>query len=112
MISLLIGISIVTFATVSAEESKLSTKTTKTTNITPQLTRLAAANWAQGTAYDVEYPSIIYRTDRKAWGTTYWGKNNTLNYFHISIPSTLISDGRWNSLVLRYLSHSGQMEMR
>ncbi len=67
------------------------------------VTVLKEANWIHGTDFNVEYPNLIYRTDIKGWGKTYYGQPDTFNWFHIAIPSTVISDGKRNQLVKAFV---------
>lgn len=97
---LLIGISIVGIVTVSAEKNKVVTK--ENTVPVPALTVLNT-DWVHGTAFNVEFPSRIYRTDVKGWGKEYWGNSNSFNWFHIAIPTTVITDNYRNSLVKAFV---------
>src|SRR5574341_374557 len=69
----------------------------------PGVTILKNAEWIHGTSANVEYPQYLYRTDRKGWGTTYWGKNNTFNWFHFAIPTTVISNGVRNKIAKTFV---------
>ncbi len=42
-----------------------------------------------GNAAHPEYPEHINEVSRKGWGTTFWGKEDTVNWFHIplSVPT-------------------------
>lgn len=44
-----------------------------------------------GNIVNPEYPEHIDEMSRKGWGTTFWGKENTTNWFHIplSVPNFL-----------------------
>ena len=58
---------------------------------------LKAAMWVHGTIVEVEYPERLapWSTDglvRKGWGTHFWGKENTNNWFHIPITTPVILD--------------------
>jgi hypothetical protein len=69
----------------------------------PANTRLTNANWIHGTATNAEYPRYLYNTFRKGWGTTYVGKNNTFNWFHFAIPTTVISNGMRNKVAKTFV---------
>lgn len=59
---------------------------------------LKAAMWVHGTIVEVEYPKnldgdLIDGLARKGWGTYFWGKENTTNWFHIPMTTPVILDG-------------------
>jgi|WetSurSiteA1Bulk_404760.scaffolds.fasta_scaffold177303_1 hypothetical protein len=58
---------------------------------------LKAAMWVHGTNVEVEYPELLasYSIDgmaKKGWGTHFWGKENTRNWFHIPFTTPVILD--------------------
>src|SRR4051812_42462796 len=40
-----------------------------------------------------EYPENIDEVSRKGWGTTFWGKEDTTNWFHIPLPVPPLVEG-------------------
>ena len=67
---------------------KLSTPNTAISAMT-----LKAAICAHGTIVQPEYPEHIDEVSRKGWGTTFWGKENTSNWFHIPLAVPNFLDG-------------------
>lgn len=61
-------------------------------------TNLVAANWIHATAIVPQYPGNIVKTDRRSWGTYFYGKNNTVNVFLIPIPTTVVADWKRTEL--------------
>lgn len=58
---------------------------------------LKAAMWVHGTIVKVEYPEKLAPVSydgliRRGWGTHFWGKENTTNWFHIPITTPVIID--------------------
>ncbi len=46
-----------------------------------------------GNIVQEEYPKHIDEVSRKGWGATFWGKENTVNWFHIPLSVPNILDG-------------------
>lgn len=65
---------------------KLSSSTTAVKAMTPKHTVCV-----HGNIVNPEYPENIDEVSRKGWGTTFWGKEDTTNWFHIplSVPNFL-----------------------
>jgi len=65
---------------------KLSSASNTNNSLAPKSTVCVHGNIVQA-----EYPQDIGEVSRKGWGTTFWGKENTVNWFHIplSVPSLL-----------------------
>ncbi len=40
-----------------------------------------------------EYPDRIDEVSRKGWGTTFWGKDSTTNWFHLPFSAPTLLDG-------------------
>ncbi len=58
---------------------------------------LKAAMWVHGTIVEAEYPenlAPVYGDGivRRGWGTHFWGKENTKNWFHIPFTNPVILD--------------------
>jgi hypothetical protein len=68
---------------------KLANPTTNSNNLAPKSTVTVHGNTVQA-----EYPLDIDEVSRKGWGTTFWGKENTVNWFHIplSVPNQMDSN--------------------
>ena len=58
---------------------------------TPLATPLKALISAHGNVAIPEYPDRIEEVSRKGWGTTFWGKDSTTNWFHLpfTVPTVL-----------------------
>lgn len=65
---------------------KLSSSNSAAKTMTPKATVCV-----HGNIVNPEYPEHIDEVSRKGWGTTFWGKENTTNWFHIplSVPNFL-----------------------
>jgi hypothetical protein len=119
---LLIGLSIAVIVSVAAEIGaedgqieqiepmeqiepiELTETTDKQGDVVPEaVTILKDADWVHGTQSVVEFPSSLFTTYKKGWGTTYVGKNNTFNWFHFAIPTTVISDGSRNQITKAFV---------
>jgi len=51
------------------------------------------ARWVHGTAFEAEYPDRLVRRERKGWGSSFFMKPGTTNWFHIAIPTPALIDG-------------------
>ncbi len=59
---------------------------------------LKAAEWVHGTIAEVEFPENLATVSqdglaRKGWGTHFWGKEDSINWFHFPISTPVIIDG-------------------
>lgn len=54
---------------------------------------IQTARWVHGTEFNVEYPDRLVRQERKGWGSEFFMKPSTDNWFHVSIPTPVIIDG-------------------
>ena len=65
---------------------KLSESNSAAKSLTPKTTVCV-----HGNIVNPEYPETIDEVSRQGWGTTFWGKENTTNWFHIplSVPNFL-----------------------
>ncbi|MEO7427209.1 MAG: DUF6623 family protein [Fibrobacteria bacterium] len=65
---------------------KLSSSHSAAKTMTPKATVCV-----HGNIVNPEYPENIDEVSRKGWGTTFWGKEDTVNWFHIplSVPNFL-----------------------
>ncbi|MFP3868463.1 MAG: DUF6623 family protein [Desulfobacteraceae bacterium] len=59
----------------------------------------ANAYWQHGVKIFPEWPNNLIQTIRKAWGTTFTGKENTTNWFHIPLTTPVIEENRRTVLV-------------
>jgi hypothetical protein len=57
--------------------------------MTPKATLCVHGNIVQP-----EYPEHIDEMSRKGWGTTFWGKEDTANWFHIPLSLPVALDGQ------------------
>ena len=46
-----------------------------------------------GNVVEPEYPEFIEEVSRKGWGATFWGKDDTTNWFHIPFAVPNVLDG-------------------
>lgn len=65
---------------------------------------LKAAMWVHGTNVEVEYPENLAPVSgdgiiKRGWGTHFWGKENTKNWFHIPFTNPVILNGDRPKLV-------------
>ena len=44
-----------------------------------------------GNVTQPEYPSSVDEVARKGWGSTFWGRESTTNWFHIPFPAPAVS---------------------
>ncbi len=81
---------------------KLSNPASTANTMTPRATVCVHGNIVQP-----EYPQLIDETSRKGWGTTFWGKEDTVNWFHIplSVPN-LIDGGRMKLTKVFFYFHN------
>lgn len=56
-----------------------------------------------GNIVQPEYPEHIDEVSRKGWGTTFWGKEDTVNWFHIPLSLPTAWDGQKPKLTKVYL---------
>ena len=49
-----------------------------------------------------EYPEDINEVSRKGWGSTFWGKEDTVNWFHIPLSIPNLLDGSKPKLTKAY----------
>lgn len=68
---------------------KLQSSGTAISTMTPKATLCVHGNIVQP-----EYPDKIDETSRKGWGTTFWGKEDTTNWFHIPLSLPISLDGK------------------
>lgn len=68
---------------------KLQSSGTAISSMTPKATLCVHGNIVQP-----EYPEKIDETSRKGWGTTFWGKEDSTNWFHIPLSSPISLDGK------------------
>jgi len=45
------------------------------------------AYWVHGNTFQAEFPEDLERTERRGWGTHFYGKPGTYNWFHTSITT-------------------------
>lgn len=62
--------------------------------LTPKATICVHGNIVQP-----EYPEKIEEVSRKGWGTTFWGKEDTSNWFHIPVVQPILVEGERRKLV-------------
>ncbi len=55
---------------------------------------LKSALCVHGIAMQPEYPQKLQEISKKGWGTTFWGKENTTNWFHIPLNTPIYADGK------------------
>jgi hypothetical protein len=55
---------------------------------------LKSALCVHGIAVEPEYPQRLQEISKKGWGTTFWGKENTTNWFHIPLNTPMYSGGK------------------
>jgi len=67
---------------------KLSTSSSAIKTMTPKTMVCVHGNIVQP-----EYPDKIEEVSRKGWGTTFWGKEDTSNWFHIPLSLPNMLDG-------------------
>jgi hypothetical protein len=67
---------------------KLSNSGSAINTMTPKATVNVHGNIVQA-----EYPLDIDEVSRKGWGTTFWGKESTVNWFHIPLTVPNMVDG-------------------
>ena len=67
---------------------KLANSGSPTNITTPKATVCVHGNIVQP-----EYPEDIDEVSRKGWGTTFWGKEDTVNWFHIPLSVPNLVDG-------------------
>ena len=60
---------------------------------TPLATPLKALISVHGNVAMPEYPDRIEEVSRKGWGTTFWGKDATTNWFHLPFSVPALLDG-------------------
>jgi hypothetical protein len=68
---------------------KLQSSTSAISTMTPKATLCVHGNIVQP-----EYPEHIEELSRKGWGTTFWGKEDTSNWFHIPLSLPIQLDGQ------------------
>jgi hypothetical protein len=68
---------------------KLHSPGTAISSMTPKATLCVHGNIVQP-----EYPEHIDEVSRKGWGTTFWGKEDTTNWFHIPLSLPVMLDGQ------------------
>ncbi len=76
---------------------KLANSGTKINTMTPKATVCVHGNITQA-----EYPEHIDEISRKGWGTTFWGKENTTNWFHLPLSIPAFLDGHKPKLTKVY----------
>lgn len=67
---------------------KLTNSSSAISAMTPKATIAVHGNIVQP-----EYPEKIDETSRKGWGTTFWGKEDSTNWFHIPLSLPIQLDG-------------------
>jgi hypothetical protein len=67
---------------------KLSSSNSAAKTMTPKATVCV-----HGNIVNPEYPENIDEVSRKGWGTTFWGKEDTTNWFHIPLSVPNLLDG-------------------
>lgn len=68
---------------------KLQNSGTAISSMTPKATLCVHGNIVQP-----EYPEQIDEVSRKGWGTTFWGKEDSTNWFHIPLSLPIQLDGK------------------
>ena len=68
---------------------KLQSPSSAISSMTPKATLCVHGNIVQP-----EYPEHIDEVSRKGWGTTFWGKEDTTNWFHIPLSLPIQMDGK------------------
>src|SRR3954462_14829510 len=67
---------------------KLSSSNSAAKTMTPKATVCV-----HGNIVNPEYPENIDEVSRKGWGTTFWGKEDTTNWFHIPLSLPILTGG-------------------
>lgn len=68
---------------------KLQNSGAAISSMTPKATLCVHGNIVQP-----EYPEQIDEVSRKGWGTTFWGKEDSTNWFHIPLSLPIQLDGK------------------
>ncbi len=77
---------------------KLSNSGSAISKLTPKATLCVHGNIVQP-----EYPEKIDEVSRKGWGTTFWGKEDSTNWFHLPLSQPIELDGQRPKLTKAFL---------